>query len=181
MNITRRVAIRNLLIVTAGAAILPSCFQDGASVKLKNIKINRDQEDSVASLTDAIIPKTDTPGAVDIAAHLFVLKMVDDCYTKEEQVTFVKGLEEFNKLTKLKYESNFAELNPVQKKELLTSLEKDEKLPEEIRSFYFSVKDLTILGFTTSQYYLTEVKKYNIIPGKYQGSVPVTNPISEKL
>lgn len=175
MNITRRAAIRNLLLVTAGAALLPSCFQEKASVKFVNLDIDRDLEDTLASLTDAIIPKTDTPGATDIAAHLFTLKMVDDCYTKEEQKTFIEGFDEFNKLTKTKYKNSFNELNLQQKEELLTLIEKGKEIPEVIKSFYNSTKSLTILGFTTSQYYLTEVKKFNIIPGKYQGSVPVSN------
>ena len=176
MNITRRVAIKNLLIVTAGVAILPSCFQENTTVKLKNLDISRAQEEVLASLTDAIIPKTDTPGARDIAAHLFVLKMIDDCYSKEEQETFTKGFKEFDRFTTDKFKKSFNELKALQKKELLTQLEKNEGNPEAVKSFYQSAKSLTILGFTTSKYYLTEVKNYNIIPGTYQGSVHVTQP-----
>ncbi|MEO8794471.1 MAG: gluconate 2-dehydrogenase subunit 3 family protein [Daejeonella sp.] len=176
MNITRRAAIRNILIVTAGAAILPSCFHENSTIKLNFLDINRRQEDALASLSDTIIPKTDTPGARDISAHLFVLKMVDDCYTKEEQQTFLNGFHEFEALTKEKYNKAFDELSALQKNELLTNLEKNDKtFSDNIKSFYGSAKSLTLLGFTTSKYYLTEVKNFNLIPGKYEGSVLVQN------
>ena len=175
MNITRRIAIRNLLLITAGTLLLPSCIDGGASIKLTNLDVDGEQESILGSLTDAIIPQTDTPGAKDISAHLFALKMVDDCYTKEEQKAFMLGFKDFNKLVKDKYKMSFAQLGAVQQEELLTLLEDGKKVPEGVQSFYSSVKSFTVLGYTTSKYYLTEVKNFNLIPGKYQGSVPV-NP-----
>lgn len=173
MNITRRIAIKNFLLVTAGTLLLPSCIEGGASIKLINLDIDGEHESILASLSEAIIPKTDTPGAKDISAHLFALKMVDDCYTKEEQEAFMLGFEEFNKVVKNKHKSSFAQLKATQQEELLTYLEKGEDVPEGIKSFYSSAKRLTILGYTTSKDYLTEVKNFSLIPGKYQGAVPV--------
>lgn len=175
MNITRRIAIRNLLIVTAGAAFLPSCFQGKVSIDLKNLDINADHENILASLTETIIPKTDTPGAKDVAAHLFTLKMVDDCYNKEEQKNFMLGFEEFNKMIERKYSTPFNKLDSQQQEEILSQLEKGTDIPEVIKSFYLSARSLTVLCYTTSEYYLKEVKKYSMIPGKYQGSVLVTD------
>ncbi len=86
MKMTRREALRNCFIITVGTALLPSCMQkDKASVALKNLEVNTDQEKLIAELSETIIPKTDTPGAKDVYAHLFVLKMVDDCYEKKDQ------------------------------------------------------------------------------------------------
>jgi hypothetical protein len=175
MNITRRAAIRNLLIVTAGVALLPSCLQDHTSIKLNSLDINSDHEKILASLTDAIIPKTDTPGALDLSAHLFVLKMVDDCYTKEEQQVFMTGFEEFNRKVKDKYQKSFADLTGSQKEEFLSELEGAKNVNESLKSFYASAKRLTVLGYTTSKYYLADVKKFSLIPGKYEGSVPVSS------
>lgn len=175
MNITRRAAIRNLLIVTAGAAILPSCFQERVSINLENLDINAEQEHVLGSLSETIIPKTDTPGAKDMAAHLFTLKMIDDCYTKEEQKNFMLGFEEFTKMVDSRYNKSFTKLKPQQQEELVADLEKGTNIPEGIKSFYSSVKSLTVLGYTTSEYYLTKVKNFNLIPGKYQGSVVVSD------
>ena len=169
MNISRRIAIKNLLFVTAGAALLPSCLDQptsGASISLKNLKISKDQEDALASVTETIIPTTDTPGAKDISAHLFVLKMVDDCYTDAEQKLFVNGFEGFNQLVESKYKRPFPKCTAKEKEELLTALEGGKDIAEDVLSFYKSTKGLTLFGYTTSQYYMTKVKGYNIIPGK---------------
>jgi hypothetical protein len=175
MNITRRAAIRNLLIVTAGAALLPSCFQETVSIKLKNLDIDSDHERILAALTEAIIPKTDTPGAKDISAHLFTLMMVDDCYNKEEQQAYLDGFEAFNQMVQSSYKQSFLKLTSQQQEELLNHLEKGADVPEPVKSFYSSTRRLTILGYTTSKYYLADVKKFSLIPGKYEGSVPVSS------
>lgn len=175
MNITRRAAIRNLLIVTAGVALLPSCLQDDPSIKLKSLDINPEHERILASLSDAIIPKTDTPGALDLSAHLFVLKMVDDCYTKQEQEAFMQGFEEFNAQVKNKYNKSFNDLTASQKEDLLSELEGAKNMNESLKSFYSSTKRLTVLAYTTSKYYLADVNNFSLIPGKYEGSVPVSS------
>ncbi len=53
----------------------------------------------LAELAETILPKTDTPGAKDLAAHLFALKMVDDCYTKTNQEKYMKGMKDLNLLS----------------------------------------------------------------------------------
>ena len=175
MKITRRAAIRNLLIVTAGTALLPSCFEEPVSIKLKNLDIDSDHERILAALTEAIIPKTDTPGARDISAHLFTLMMVDECYNKEEQKAYMKGFEAFNEMVQTSYKQSFHKLTSQQQGELLDNLEKGADVPEPLKSFYSSTKRLTTLGYTTSKYYLGDVKKFSLIPGKYEGSVPVSS------
>ena len=87
----RRQVIRNFLVVGAGLAFMPSCvYKDGkVSIQLQSIQINPDQESFLKQLADAIIPPTDTPGAAELGSHLFALKMVDDCFEKQEQDKFM--------------------------------------------------------------------------------------------
>jgi hypothetical protein len=89
----RRSTIKNLLIITAGAALLPSCLQNEkkSSVALKNIRIDDKDEETLAELSEAIIPKTGTPGAKDVGASMFAVMMVDDCYSPDDQAKFVNG------------------------------------------------------------------------------------------
>jgi hypothetical protein len=93
----RRVAIQQLLLIWAGCTLLPSCLHDEekVSVPLKLIHIEPADERMLAELTETILPKTDTPGAKDLAAHLFALKMVDVCYTKENQEKYIQGMKDF--------------------------------------------------------------------------------------
>src|ERR1700693_5168461 len=101
----RRTVIKNLALVIGGAALLPSCLRHngGPSIHLKHLNISADQENLIGDVCETIIPKTDTPGAKGLNLHLFVLKMLDDCYKKKDQQAFMAGLVEFTDLVKKRY------------------------------------------------------------------------------
>ncbi|MEO6221233.1 MAG: gluconate 2-dehydrogenase subunit 3 family protein [Ginsengibacter sp.] len=80
----RRTALRKAVIISAGSVILPSCMQlNKVTVSLNNISLTISQEKLVATLSNAIIPKTNFIGAADVQAHEFALMMVGDCYTPD--------------------------------------------------------------------------------------------------
>src|SRR5687767_14737893 len=117
----RRTAIRNVVIISAGAGLLPSCMRDDkSSIPLKNISVTGSQEKMLAELTEAIIPKTKNfIGANDLKAHEFVLTMVDDCSSPEDQKKFTDGLKAFDKLSHDKFGQLFIIYTPEQKQTLL--------------------------------------------------------------
>jgi Gluconate 2-dehydrogenase subunit 3 len=171
----RRSAIRNVVFAAAGVALLPSCLHNdqAPSIKWSNLKITADEENLLADLAEAIIPKTTTPGAKDLEAHKFALTMVNDCFTKDERDKFATGLKGFEDLTQKRFSTSFSKLTSVQKEGLLTALEAKRDIPEAVLAFYGSMKRLTIQSFTSSKFYLTEVRKYEMAPGRYHGCVPV--------
>jgi hypothetical protein len=175
MSVNRRTAIKQFLFVSAGAAILPACFQDDkgkSSVLLKNFQLNGQQEKTLEELTETIIPATTTPGAKAVYAHLFVLKMVDDCYKKEEQQQFINGLEQFEKAAAQKYGQAFAKCSKTQREEMVAGINGKKDIDPDLSFFYERTKRLTIQGYTNSRFYLTNVQVYKMIPGKYRGCVP---------
>lgn len=171
----RRNAISNIVVLSIGAVVLPSCGQhDETIVKLKNLSLNGSEVKMLGQLADTIIPKTNFIGAADLKAHEFTLMMVDDCYDPERQKRFTAGLKGFDKLAKTKYGSNFTSCTPPQKTEWLTAIEKKKDIPDEVVFFYETSKRHTVQAFTSSQEYMTGVIKYNMVPGgNFQGCVPV--------
>ncbi|HWB28683.1 MAG TPA: gluconate 2-dehydrogenase subunit 3 family protein [Chitinophagaceae bacterium] len=172
----RRLLIKNILLVSAGASLLPACMQDKSksSFLLKNITLNGDDEQMLADLTAAIIPSTDgVPGAGELSSHLFVMMMIDECTKKEDQQKFTNGMSSFESLVHKKYNTTFGKCSPEQKKALLTDIEQKNNVPGDVQDFYSMVKRLTIQSFVTSQYFLTKVRVYELVPGRYHGCVPV--------
>jgi hypothetical protein len=171
----RRASVRTLMILSAGTAILPSCLQEQkkSSLSLKNIAINNEEEQLLSELTDTIIPKTDTPGAKDVAAHVFALMMIDECVPPDGRDKFQKGLKEFEKFSKKKFDKSFVKCTAAERAEIVNSVENKKDIPESVAFFYDTVKRLTIQAFTTSKYYLTKVQVYQLVPGKFYGCVPV--------
>ena len=171
----RRVAIQQLLLIWAGVALLPSCLQNEqkVSIPLKTIRIDRDDENMLAELAETILPKTDSPGAKDLSAHLFALKMVDDCYTKVNQEKYIQGMKDFESYVTKKTGKLFTENNPAGRQSIVAEMDQQKPAGDGMAFFYQSTKRLTIQAYTTCEYYMTKIRGYNIIPGKFQGCVPL--------
>lgn len=169
----RRAAIRTIVITSAGLTLLPSCGSDDAqkAIELSKIKITGTQAKLLASLTRTIIPF----GVVTEEVHPaeFILKMVNDCASPEDQQKFLTGLDEFEKMVRERYAKSFASLGDNQKKELLTNLEDKKGRPNAANEFYNHIKGATVQFYTGSEHYMTTVMEYNIIPKRYKGCVPV--------
>ena len=120
----RRTAIRNVVIISAGASLLPSCVQESSSsIPLKHISVTGSQEQMLAQLTEAIIPKTKNfVGAKDLKAHEFMLTMIDDCVSPEEQKSFTEGLKDFDKLSNDKFGKTFANITTEQRRSLMADI-----------------------------------------------------------
>lgn len=172
----RRSAIRHLVYITGGIILLPSCKNTpgSASIRLKNVEINADQEMLLSEIASTIIPNTDTLGAKEIGVHLFVLKMLDDCYEKEVQQKFVYGVKQLEAYTKKRFNHSFVNCTADQKQKILLSIENKEASLEEVSDFYEIMKGRTIQGYLNSKYVMTNVVKYEMIPThKYDGYYPI--------
>lgn len=182
MAVNRRSAIKQLLFVATGLAILPSCLQNTTrtSMTLKHLKIDGDQEKTLAELADTIIPPTSTPGAKELGAHLFTLLMLDDCYKKEDQERWMNGFKAFEAASKKMNGHSFLESSPEKRDALVASIEAHKDDKDDLTYFYKATKRLTIQAYTSSQYFLTKVNVYELVPGRYKGCVPYT-PQPRKL
>jgi Gluconate 2-dehydrogenase subunit 3 len=169
----RRVAIQQLLLIWAGVALLPSCLQNEqkVSIPLKLIRINPDDEVMLADLSETILPKTDTPGARDLSAHLFTLKMVDDCYTKTNQDKYIQGMKDFESYVQKKTGKSFSENDPSERQAIVAELDQMKAADNGMAYFYQNTKKLTVEAYSTCEYYMTKIRGYKMIPGKFQGCI----------
>jgi hypothetical protein len=171
----RRLALKNLLIIAGGTILLPSCLNQDkkVSIPLNHINVSAEHEALLAEMVETIIPKTDTPGARELGVHQFVLVMIDDCTKKEDQQRFIKELDGVHGLAKKQFNNSFIKSTQQQREELLMRMEKKE-FGEKVTSFYEHLKRLTIQGYLKSQYVMTNLLKYELVPGRFHGSHPVT-------
>lgn len=172
--IKRRTAIRNLLIIAGGAMVLPACYRQSgkATIALQNLTISEEQENLLAALTESLIPETKTPGAKSLKLHLFVLKMVDDCYSPENQKLFTEGLAGFNDYFKAQSGSSFEEATTAKKEEVLKNIQAIKEKDNAIKKCYDITKSKTIQGYLNSKYVMTNIVKYELVPGRYNGYFP---------
>jgi hypothetical protein len=148
---------------------------DKGSLPLKNLSVTASQQSMLEELCEAIIPKTKNfTGAKDLKSHEFLLTMIDDCTSPEEQKNFTGGLKAFDKLSHDKFGQVFTGYTPEQKKSLLSDIEMKKGVPDDAMNFYKTVKRYTIQSFTSSKQYMIDIRKYKMAPGPiFSGCVPV--------
>lgn len=155
----RRTALKQMFIMAGGIMIATSCdFSSKApSIQLNQIKFNHDDEVFLAELVEAIIPQTDSPGAKELNLHLFVMKMLDDCTSPEDQKKFLDGLKAAHQVKGKPLAEQQAYLN---------SLDKED-------AFFNILKRRTIQGYKNSEYVMKNKLVYELVPGRYNGAYKI--------
>jgi len=177
MIVSRRTLLKQLALVSAGVALSPSFISCSSkpSPLFKNITITEEQVALLAIIAETIIPKTNAPGAKDALVNEYCIKMIDDCLSKKDQEKWLNGLNHFNDLVKKINNKEFGKSDASEQLKILVELD-ESKAEDDVNFFFKTMKQLTLRGYTTSEYYLTNVQGYKIIPGKFKGCVPVNNP-----
>ncbi|GHE41228.1 gluconate 2-dehydrogenase subunit 3 family protein [Sphingobacterium griseoflavum] len=157
----RRSAIKQMFVLAGGMMIATSCSTDGnaTSIILNNIKMSASDEALLADIVEAIIPETDSPGAKTLQLHLFVMKMVDDCHSPEDQELFLKGLKDAKDLSG----KSIAE----------TATYMQQLGPKD--GFAKMIKERTVQGYLNSEYVMKNKLIYELVPGRYDGAVKVNS------
>lgn len=127
------------------------------------------QKQILSDLVGTIIPKTNTPGATELNVQRFVELMVQDCFDDNVKKQLSSGLDQLDQEARKQVAGGFSKLNAGQKLALVKdwSGRKD----SEQQSFVNSVKNLTIQGYQTSEYYMTNVSRYELVPARFHGCV----------
>ncbi len=178
----RRDALSRVALLLGGTIVGGSMFLEGCkSSDRKDGARLVFQDDDVAFLdevAETIIPATQTPGAKAAKVGAFMTVMVNDCYTKEDQKVFHEGMEKLNDESKKKFDKDFMQTTPEQKHELLVQLDKDareyakNKKDDEPAHYFRMMKELTLLGYFTSEVGATQALRYVETPGRYEGCIP---------
>lgn len=183
-SMNRRTAFKNLAMASVAAWLLPSCVSDPkkVSIALNRLQVTGDEEALLMRIADAMIPETDTPGAVAVKAHLFALVMVDDCMSQKDREQYLKGMRSFEKELKDLTGKEFGEASADERLEMLTAFEAQLKESNDhTRFFYSKTRGYILQGYTSSQHFLTDINPYELVPGpNYRGCVPLS-PESKTL
>lgn len=150
------------------------------SIDWKPVFLSEDQGILVSQVAEIIIPKTDTPGAKDTGVPGFIDLMLKDVYSKEDQDHYLASLKAFDEDANKEYGDPFIELDPEQQAAFVkkthdaaVEAEKNTK-PAPKRPFILMTKELTMLGFFTSEAGATQVLQYVPVPGSYKGCIPLS-------
>jgi hypothetical protein len=170
----RRNALKSLMMVTGGLVTLPAWATGWTPETVGQPTFATfDEETMLAELVETFIPETTTPGARSLKVHQFILRMINDCYDQPAQELLKLGLAKTDQLAQQAYSKPFTTCDVPQRTELLRQMAV--AVEPETQQFANLVKGLTIRGYTNSEYYLVNVRKYVMAPGFYHGCVDIIN------
>lgn len=186
----RREALRNVALLMGGAvsaatlsAIAVSCNEPDAQAKQL---FTAEQEKMIAELADTIIPDTETPGAKAAGVGPFIAMMISDCYPSDIQKTFSNGLDDLEKRSKTKFSKSFVSISATERASVLQDVvDEAKKKKEEEKAarqggggrasaaikkdpgFFPLAKELTMLGYFSSEIGAKQALVYLDVPGRY--------------
>jgi Gluconate 2-dehydrogenase subunit 3 len=175
----RRELIKMIAVITGGAVIGADLFLAGCKNKTADF-FNEDDIAFFDEVAETIIPKTNTPGAKDAATGKFIAWYAAGCYDETNRKILKDGISKLNEAARQKYDAGFMKINSTQRQELLTTIDSEAKKYNMQNTdgakakgpHYFTLmKQLTLLGFFTSEPGATQVLRYNPVPGKYEGYI----------
>jgi hypothetical protein len=177
----RRQALSRVGLLLGGSIVGANIFLEGCKSEDKKASaVDFSQEDIayLDEISDTILPDTKTPGAKAAKVGAFMTVMVRDCYDENEQKIFREGMDKINKLSKKKFDNIYMSVTPDQRHELLVELDNEQKeyqakKKEDEPSHYFRMmKELTLLGYFTSEIGCKQALRYVETPGRYEGCIP---------
>src|SRR5271154_3182073 len=196
----RRDAIGRVALIMGGAVIgadyfLSGCKPNASSTQVSDL-FDTNHVAFLNEVADTILPTTSSPGAKAANVGQFMAVMVRDCYTPEDQKTFLEGLSKLDDASKKQSGSKFLDLSTAQRTNVLVALDKEQKAftkdrdkkleadiaahkgeanykePELPNHYFRMMKQLTLLGYFTSEIGATKALRYIAVPGHYDGDVP---------
>ena len=177
----RRELLKMVALATGGAVIGGEIFLAGCKSKDAEVAGMTFSQNDIAFLdevAETIIPKTTTAGAKEAEVGKFMTVMVNDCYEEADKRIFHEGMKKLDEACNKMHGHNFIKAEPVHRKELLTSLDKEakeymkNKKKEDPTHYFTMMKQLTLVGYFSSKPGLEQNFNYQPVPGKYDGAVP---------
>jgi hypothetical protein len=176
----RREAVKYVSLLLGGTLVGATSFLTGCHTEEKHSGRAFTQDDYayLDEIGETILPATSTPGAKAAKVGQFMTVMVNDCYTDKDQSIFKDGMDKINDLSKKKYDQAFMAINPQQRHDLLVQLDKEQKdytknkKPEDAAHYFRMMKELTLLGYFTSEIGCKQARRYVPVPGRYDGCIP---------
>lgn len=197
----RRELLKMIAILTGGTVIGGDLFLSGCT----SGSSTGGKEFSAGNIAlldevgETIMPTTSSPGAKAAKIGEFMKLMVTDCYNQDQQKVFTEGMAGFDEACKKASGKTFMDSNPAERKAFLITLEKEAKEYNKKRDenqkaakekaeqvmdpdfvsapshYYTMMKQLTLLGYFTSEIGCKEVLRWDPklpVPGHYDGALP---------
>lgn len=176
--LSRREAIKRAALLV-GATLTPAFLEgiaraQSSAVMLtaKPVNLSTLQFTLVDAIAERILPRTDTPGARDVGVPSFIDLMFGAYMTAADKTTWVEGLADVEARSQRAHGKGFAHVAAAQQDAMLKTVAADSQRKE--KTFFHQIRDLTLVGYFTSEPVGRNVTQFDPIPGRYDACLPLS-------
>jgi hypothetical protein len=175
---------RDVLLLLAGTAALPEQVLAVGRTLHRRVRagtlraLNPHQNETVATIAELIIPKTDTPGARDAGVPAFIDVMLAEWADDDQRQLFTTGLANVDARSRALCGKDFVACSEAQQTQVLTDLDAElarlrDTKSDTSKNFFQAMKWVTLTGYYTSEVGATSELHYRVVPGRYEPCYPV--------
>ncbi|HLZ73605.1 gluconate 2-dehydrogenase subunit 3 family protein [Phenylobacterium sp.] len=136
-----------------------------------------DQARTLSAACEAIVPETDTPGAIAAGVPQKIDGWIADWLDPPAGERLKAGIDQLSERARVRGAAGFAALTQDQKVALLSEVEGEQRAADRQRPpvphYWNTLKGLTTTAYFTSQAGATKAARYDPVPGAYKGCVPL--------
>jgi gluconate 2-dehydrogenase gamma chain len=178
----RREVLGFLGAAVLGPALSPLSAQDrwalGARIheragRIPLLALTPAQMATLVALSDTILPRTDTPGAVDVGVPAFIDLLIAEWYGDDEKAEMLRGLDGIESRATAATGKGFAESDPAGRASFLATIDGKTGEKGSLEAAYRRLKDTIVFGYVTAEPVARLLATTPIIPGRFDGCTPV--------
>lgn len=159
--------------------------QAGPSTGLRTL--NPHQNATVTVISELIIPETDTPGAKGAKVNEFIDLLLTEWFDETDTNHFLDGLVQVDAVSRKNFNTDFISCDPAQQIQLMKQFDgeaiefaRSQKIAPRSHTslsganFFYILKNLTLVGYYTSEIGFEKELGKSIIPPGHDGCAPLT-------
>jgi hypothetical protein len=187
MAIDRRQFLQHAAVLL-GAGLSGACtsavLSRGAEEPLRTATtvLSAEERAALEAVVERILPRTDTPGALDAGVPDFIEFVLAEGYPEDAREAYRGSLRELDARARSVHGGSLATLAPVEQDALLTQVELTEFAAgsgapalfggiSPTKPFFAASKELTLVGYYTSRVGMAAERTYSHFPGAFDGAV----------
>jgi hypothetical protein len=177
VNIDRREALARLAGLTGTLLFSADAFLTGCR-RADKVTVTAFTPTDIAlmdEIGETIIPATTTPGAKAAGIGAFMAMMINDCYDDATHAAFVEGLRHVDAASRTRTGKSFVESPAADRTAILNDIQRESRTstrePGAPPHYFRVVRELTLLGYFSSEVGCTQALRYVETPGSYDGNV----------
>lgn len=183
MSLSRRTLLRAagvLALPRSAAALTPDAdwtaqaharLGASASSTSQNV-LTADDRVVVSAIADAILPRTDTPGALDVGTPAFVELLIGEWASETDRTMMREGLRDLEAHAVATHGRGWAALDATQRQAEIAWGERTDGEQQVGQRAFRRLKSWITHGWLTSERVQKQVLRVNITPGAYNGCAP---------